>query len=115
MTGIGLQAALHAIADLIDEAERVAPERKGFVLHRPLGPTFVIEREGPAWRVEGIAAERAVGFADLTIPEAADMAARRLARLGVDDALIAAGAVPGDEVRIGDLSFEFVPDLGEEE
>ncbi len=115
MTGEGLNTALHAIADLIDEAERVAPERKGFVLHRPLGPTFEILREGAAWRVEGIAAQRAVGFADLTMPEAADMAARRLARLGVDDALIAAGAVPGDEVRIGDLSFEFVPDLGEEE
>jgi GTP-binding protein len=115
MTGDGLNTALHAIADLIDEAQRVAPERKGFVLHRPLGPTFRILREGAGWRVEGTAAERAVGFADLTIPEAADMAARRLARLGVDDALIAAGAVPGDEVHIGDLSFEFVPDLGEEE
>ena len=115
MTGDGLNTALHAIADLIDEAERVAPERKGFVLHRPLGPTFHVEREGAAWRVEGTAAERAVGFADLTIPEAAEMAARRLARLGVDDALTKAGAVPGDEVRIGDLSFEFVPDLGEEE
>ncbi len=115
MTGDGLNTALHAIADLIDEAERVAPERKGFVLHRPLGPTFEILREGAAWRVEGTAAQRAVGFADLTMPEAADMAARRLARLGVDDALIAAGAIPGDEVRIGDLSFEFVPDLGEEE
>jgi Obg family GTPase CgtA-like protein len=43
------------------------------------------------------------------------MAARRLARLGVDDALTEAGAVAGDEVHIGDLSFEFVPDLGEEE
>jgi GTP-binding protein len=115
MTGDGLSTALHAIADLIDEAERVAPERKGFVLHRPLGPTFRVHRDGAGWRVEGAAAERAVGFADLTIPEAADMAARRLARLGVDDALIAAGAIPGDEVRIGDLSFEFVPDLGEEE
>ncbi len=115
MTGDGLNTALHAVADLIDEAERVAPERKGFVLHRPLGPTFHIGREGTAWRVEGTAAERAVGFADLTIPEAADMAARRLARLGVDDALIKAGAVPGDEVRIGAVSFEFVPDPGEEE
>ncbi|HEY6628283.1 MAG TPA: GTPase ObgE [Acidimicrobiia bacterium] len=115
MTGDGLSAALHAIGDLIDEAERAAPERKGFVLHRPLGPTFEILREGGAWRVHGTAAQRAVGFADLTMPEAADMAARRLARLGVDDALIAAGALPGDEVRIGDLSFEFVPDIGEEE
>ena len=115
MTGIGIRDALHAIADLIDEAEREAPERKGYVLHRPLGPTFTLRREEGAWRVEGIAAERAVAFADLTLPEAADMAAWRLARLGVNQALVDAGATEGDEVRIGDLEFEFIPDLGDEE
>jgi GTP-binding protein len=84
-------------------------------LQRPLGETFTVSREGEAWRVEGKVAERAVAFADLTLPEAADMAARRLARLGVDEALVAAGAMEGDEVRIGDLVFEFQPDLSEEE
>jgi GTP-binding protein len=59
--------------------------------------------------------ERAVSFSDLTAAEAADMAARRLARLGVDEALRDAGARAGDEVRIGELSFEFLPDYGEEE
>jgi GTP-binding protein len=115
MTGDGLREALHAIADLVDEAEREAPARKGFVLHRPLGPTFTVRREGEAWRVEGLAAERAVAFADLTLPEAADMAAWRLDRLGVDRALMEAGAVTGDEVRIGDISFEFTPERDEEE
>lgn len=115
VTGEGLTEALHAIADLVDQAVRGAPERKGFVLHRPLGRTFSITREDDAWRVEGKSAERAVAFADLTIPEAADMAARRLARLGVDDKLFAAGAEPGDEVRIGDLAFELTPDWSEEE
>jgi GTP-binding protein len=115
MTGTGVRESLHAIVDLVEEAERVAPERKGFVLHRPLGPTFTVRREEGAWRVDGIAAERAVGFADLTMAEAADMASWRLARLGVDQALREAGAVEGDEVRIGDVSFEFVPDPGEEE
>lgn len=115
MTGEGVTEALHVIADLVDRAEREAPERKGFVLHRPLGPTFSITREGSAWRVEGRSAERAVAFADLTVPEAADMAAKRLARLGVDGALAEAGAVAGDEVRIGDLAFEFTPDWSEEE
>jgi Obg family GTPase CgtA-like protein len=57
----------------------------------------------------------AIAFADLTLPEAADMAAKRLARLGVDEALAEAGAVAGDEVRIGDLAFEFTPDVFEEE
>ena len=115
MTGQGVSEALHAIGDLVDEAGREAPERRGYVLHRPLGPTFSIRREEGGWRVEGMAAERAVRFADLTLGEAADMAARRLARLGVDEALAGAGAIAGDEVRIGDLSFEFIPDLGGEE
>ncbi len=115
VTGDGVDEAIHAIADLVDEAERAAPERKGFVLHRPLGPAFTVRREGDAWRVEGIAAERAVSFSDLTNPEAADLAARRLGRIGVDEALEEAGAVEGDEVRIGDLSFEFVPEFEDEE
>ena len=113
--GEGLNDALHAIADLVDQVEREAPERKGYVLHRPLGPTYTIDREEGGWRVTGPAAERAVRFADLTVPEAADMASRRLARLGVDDALRNAGARVGDEVRIGDLAFEFTAEFGEEE
>jgi Obg family GTPase CgtA-like protein len=48
-----------------------------------------------------------VAFADLTMDEAADMASRRLARLGVDAALAEAGAVAGDEVRIGDIVFVY--------
>jgi GTPase len=115
VTGEGVRDALHSIADLVEQAEREAPERRGFILHRPLGPTFGIDREDDAWRVFGPAVERAVGFADLTLAEAADMAARRLARLGVDEALVGEGAVAGDEVRIGDLAFEFTPDLSEEE
>ncbi len=115
VTGEGLDGLMHAVADLVGEAERAAPEREGFVLHRPVAPGFEIDRDGDQWVVRGRAAERAVGLADLTVPEAADFAARRLARLGVDDALRAAGATPGDDVRIGDLVFEFHGDAGEEE
>jgi GTP-binding protein len=114
LTGEGITDALHSIGDLVDQADRAAPTRRGFVLHRPLGSTFRIHREDDGWRVEGQSAERAVRFADLTMPEAADMASRRLASLGVDDALARAGAQKGDEVRIGDLSFEFTPDFEEE-
>jgi GTP-binding protein len=74
-----------------------------------------VRREEEGWRIEGLAAERAVAFADLTLPEAADMAAWRLSRLGVDQALLEAGAVEGDEVRIGEISFEFTPERDEEE
>ena len=115
ITGEGVREALHRIADLAEQAVREAPERRGYVLHRPLGPTFTITREDDAWRVEGRSAERAISFSDLTSMEAADMAAKRLARLGVDEALAEAGAKAGDEVRIGNVAFEFTPEMSEEE
>jgi GTP-binding protein len=115
LTGEGIKEALHDIADLVELAERETAERAGFVLHRPLGPGFSVERDGDVWVVSGVPVERAVSFSDLTASEAADMASRRLARLGVDEALRDAGAMAGDEVRIGELSFEFLPDYGEEE
>ena len=38
-------------------------------------------------------------------------AADRLNRLGVEDALAKAGARPGDEVVVGDVSFDFEPGI----
>lgn len=107
VSGEGIEPLLHAVADAIDLAVREAPERRGFVLHRPIRAGFAIRREGGMWVIEGKAAERAVGLDDLTKPEAADYAAARLARIGVDEALREAGARPGDDVRIGELVFEF--------
>lgn len=115
VTGQGIPPFLHAVADLVDAAGKVSPERPGFVLHRPLVADLEIRREGEVWVVEGQGARRAVAFADLTIPEAARLAATRLTRLGVDQALIEAGARPGDDVRIGDVVFEFqLPEDGED-
>jgi GTP-binding protein len=107
VSGEGIDRFLHATADLVDLAHKAAPDRPGFVLHRPAISDLKVAREGRGWRVEGTAARRAVAFADLTNPDAARIAADRLARIGVDEALAAAGALPGDEVRIGDLVMEY--------
>lgn len=107
VTGDGVPELLHAVADAVEQAAREAPTREGFILHRPVESAFTIARDGAGWVVEGREARRAVALADLTAPGAADFAARRLAALGVDQALRTAGARPGDEVRIGDLVFEF--------
>ncbi len=109
ITGAGLDQLMFAVADAVDSDVREAPEREGFVLHRPLRSTFSIEREGDTWVITGRAAERAVNLDDLTVPEAADFSAKRLAYLGVDAALEAAGAAPGDDVRIGDIVFTYTP------
>jgi GTP-binding protein len=106
-TRAGLDRFLHATADLVDQALKASPDRPGFVLYRPVVADLAVHREGNVWVVEGQSARRAVAFADLTVPEAARMASQRLARVGVDRALLEAGAEPGDDVRIGDLVFEF--------
>ena len=110
----GVLALLHAIIDQVETAKKVEPEREGFVLHRPIDGGFTVQREGSTWVLEGREALRAVNLADLTLPSAADVASRRLAALGADEALAAAGAKAGDDVQIGELVFEFVPDYGEE-
>ena len=107
VTGAGIDELLHRIADAVDLADREIARGEGFVLHRPLSPAFSVRRVADTWVVEGRAAERAVAFNDLTVIEAAGLAARRLTRLGVDAALRRAGAKEGDEVRIGDHLFEF--------
>ncbi len=115
VTGEGLDDLLHTIADRVEQHERTAPERASYVLHRPLGADYTIERDGTGWVIAGRAAERAVNLDDLTVPEAADFAAHRLTTIGVDDALRAAGAQPGDDVRIGALVFTFDPDATADE
>lgn len=113
VAGQGLDDLVHRVADAVDRAGRTSDQGEGYVLHRPLGATFEVERVDGVWVVNGRAAERAVAFNDLTLSDAALLASRRLARLGVDDSLRRAGAKEGDEVRIGDLVFEYSePDVG---
>ena len=114
ISGDGVDALVHAIADEVQRHERQAPDRQGFLLHRPVGDPFTVTRQGEGWVVSGRSAERAVNLDDLTVPEAADFAASRLSGLGVDAALLEAGAQPGDEVRIGDIVFTFEPESVEE-
>ena len=110
LTGEGLHDLMFAVAELVEETERVTPEREGFVLHRPLAEGFTVRRDSGEWVVEGIAAIRAVNLSDLTDPDAADFVAQRLVRSGIVQGLIDAGAVPGDDVRIGSIVFTFDPD-----
>lgn len=110
LTGEGLDNLMYAVADLVDEVQREVPEREGFVLHRPLRDDFTIRRDKGEWVVEGIAATRAVNLSDLTDPDAAEFVAKRLVRSGIVDALRTAGAISGDDVRIGSIVFTFDPE-----
>lgn len=119
----GLRQLGYALGELVDEARAAAaaapaPARivirpkavddAGFVV-RPEGGSY-----GTIYRVLGTKPERWVAQTDFTNDEAVGFLADRLARLGVEDELVRAGAVAGSTVVIGPGSgvvFDWEPTL----
>jgi GTP-binding protein len=110
VTGQGIGALVDRLGILAEEGAAAAPPREPFVVLRPGRPRFTVERERGGWRVRGQRVERWVLDADLDDERSVATLQKRLAREGVDRRLRELGARPGDEVAIGDRSFEFVPD-----
>ncbi|HET9658641.1 MAG TPA: GTPase ObgE [Kineosporiaceae bacterium] len=119
----GLRELTFAMARLVAQARAEAPAPVPTrVVLRPravdeTGFTVRPERtpEGVRYRVRGDKPERWVRQTDFSNDEAVGYLADRLARLGVEDALLTAGAVAGAEVVIGDdhtgVVFDWEPTL----
>ncbi|HEX2295853.1 MAG TPA: GTPase ObgE [Actinomycetota bacterium] len=113
VSGSGLDDLVERVRTLVREARAAAPARVGYVRHVVKESPLEVSREGGAWRVRGRRAERAVATTDMDSEEAVELLQRRLIGMGVERMLAAAGAVRGDEVRIGDVAFEFEPEGAE--
>jgi GTPase len=86
-----------------------AVDDTGFTVERdPEGAGGDDER---AFVVHGVRPERWVRQTDFTNDEAVGFLADRLNRLGVEEELAKAGAVEGDAVTIGGVTFDWVPTL----
>ncbi|NLT54826.1 MAG: GTPase ObgE [Actinomycetales bacterium] len=105
----GLRELAFAMARLVAEGRAASPpaEPQRIVLRPPAVDEagFTVTREvvpdGDRFRVRGVKPERWVRQTDFSNDEAVGYLADRLARLGVEDALVSAGAVAGAEVVIG--------------
>ncbi|WP_454859126.1 GTPase ObgE [Promicromonospora soli] len=119
----GLRELNFALAEVVEKAraEAPAPEPAPIVL-RPRAVNeskFTVRRLGGEtdywFEVRGTKPERWVKQTDFNNDEAVGFLADRLAKLGVEDGLFKAGAVAGDEVRIGDprnaVVFDWEPTL----
>ncbi len=119
----GLKALAFALAGHVRVARDAVEEivRPRIVL-RPKAVDdggFEVRREqtgdGPAYRVIGEKPTRWVRQTDFTNDEAVGYLADRLAKLGVEEALVQAGALPGDTVLIGPgddpVVFDWEPTL----
>ena len=115
----GLRQLSFALAELVEADRRAkadAPPPPRIVLRpRPVDEAqFEVTLEGgtePVYRVRGAKPERWVEQTDFTNDEAIGYLADRLAKLGVEEALFAAGAVPGSAVEIGGMVFDWEPTL----
>jgi GTPase len=110
VSGQGLEVLRTRLTALARETAAVAEERSAYIVLRPARPRFVVEREGERFRVIGRGVERWVSETDLEDPAKLERLQRRLVKEGVERELASAGARRGDEVVIGDVAFEFLPE-----
>jgi len=114
VTGQGIDALLGRLAGLVVEARaaELAPTST-VVVHRPLAEGIeVVHEEDGSFVVLGRPALRAVALSDLTDDQAVAYVQERLRRLGVERALVRAGARDGDVVHLGALTFTYQSDAG---
>jgi GTPase len=110
--GTGVDALGERLGRLAQEATSLPTEPPPAVVLRPGRPRFVVTRAGDRrWRVTGRNVERWIHDTDLEDEGAVATLARRLKREGVERKLASMGARHGDEVVIGDRTFEFLPDV----
>ncbi|MFI1579616.1 GTPase ObgE [Embleya sp. NPDC020630] len=102
----GLRELSFAMAAQVQSARDAAPAPEATrIVLRPTAVDdsgFTVTRRDEAFIVRGAKPERWVRQTDFSNDEAVGYLADRLARLGVEEALWSAGAVPGAEVVIGD-------------
>jgi GTP-binding protein len=120
VSGAGLDALRFRIGDLVGDLRRA---RGGVITEdvRPdeivirlesTGPDFTVGRhDNGGYQVRGRRVERWVQMLPLGNNEAVRHLQGRLRRAGVEKALVDAGAREGDPVVIGDVEFEFEPNI----
>jgi GTP-binding protein len=120
VTGEGVRDLLYKVQAMLEEIGPVEPEIVPETAWKetrydPEKEPFTVTPEDGIYIVTGKEVERQVAMTDMANEEAVRRLARILRKMGVDDALREAGARDGDEVRIGDLIFDFVESAGFED
>ncbi|MEA2446853.1 MAG: GTPase [Actinomycetota bacterium] len=111
VTGEGVDELLGRLARKVKESRvTVAGERPSYIRYVSQPEGVKVSREGGGWRVTGTQPERTVAMTDLDNDEAVARLQRNLITIGVEKALLEAGARTGDEVHIGDAAFDFEPE-----
>ena len=105
-----LEELITLLSSAVEAARSQQEAAQGFELYRTVpDDPLTVNREGSAWVVRGKKVERWVSMTDMGNAEAVSYLQSRLERAGVERALEQAGANHGDDVKIGDVTFEWWP------
>jgi GTP-binding protein len=116
VTGEGMDAFLLATGEMVYAMRSAAPapQAEHQVVYAYSPPEDedlrIVRSESGGWEVLGRHVLRMVIMTHMNNEEAVSHLQRRLRRAGVEDALVRAGAVEGDDVTIGPVTFEFEPE-----
>jgi GTP-binding protein len=113
VTGEGIDEWLRHLTEAVRSARAERTTPVGYIRHIVREEPIAVTREEGAWRVTGARPERAVAMADFDNEESVARLQKSLLAMGVERALEKAGAELGDEVRIGDATFDFEPEASE--
>jgi len=112
VTGEGLDGLALAVGAIVhDLREALLVEETPAAVYTPLqreDRSFAVMRTGAhSFEVRGRSIERMVIMTEIDNPDATAHLQKRLAKAGVESALVEAGAVDGDEIAIAGAVFEF--------
>jgi GTP-binding protein len=119
VTGEGVDVLRWRIVELVRAARARAPRTAGEAtvpVLRPIQapPSVSVSPVAGGWSVSGPHVERWVRTTDLDNVEAVRYLQDRMDRAGVDQALLDAGAEPGDDVEVAGQVFTFEPSPSDE-
>lgn len=112
-TGEGVQALLFQIQGMLEKISVAEPASIPEVVwketsYTPNEARFTVNLEEGIYVVAGLEVEKHVAMTNMENDEAVRRLQRIFRKMGIEDALREAGAKNGDEIRIGELEFDFV-------
>ena len=113
VTGEGMDPMMQSVGEVVRGLRQAAhaeeqPYQAVYVYSPPEDEDLLVEKTGAGeYVVHGKHVERMVVMTEIGNDEAVAHLQRRLRRAGVEPALLKAGAVDGDTITIGPVSFEF--------
>ncbi len=109
VTGEGIQTMLYKAKSMLDELPEEDEDTESLIIIRPKPDeiNFTIEREIDGWRIHGTSIERIASMTYWEFEATTRRFQHILERMGISEALVAAGVSEGDTVYIGNETLQW--------